>query len=632
MPKIRHYQGLPLEIINHSDLLDMPDIGGINSDHDSRYYTQAQLGSIVAPSGASLIGVSDAGAFFAGADVEAVLQELLAVILPADYLRLDGTNVPTANYNWVTNLTTTGTLQGGTITDGVAALTGGAWTGATYNGLTITTGVNTFTLTRGATDLIVNADCTINQNLSSTSSPTFNALTVTSINGLTGIGCAGNVISITCGTTDLTVSADCAINQNLNTLASPSFVTVTGTTSVVANTMTMATGSIIDTTGTISFGNEILTTTGSIGLSIATPGSFFHAYMSNNLLTKENFLILEQDGIGDIGFSMYLTGGTTWSMGIDNTNDDLVWSNIDIDGANILGFKSMSLSTVSDLSLNLRGFTSGGRLLQYSKVNTNTIFNIFIASLDKGGANPTAGFGLGYLFILENGAGVRHDAGHFSFEWTDSTATSEDVKFILQTMSAGAFVDSITCEGPQVKFQDGTNLLPSVTNLGDPNTGLFWSSADILNITAGGTEIAEFDTTSINFTVDLLLEADELRFTNAGTNYIRNTSSDQDLYCTANDGGAVKTAWWVDASDNAKLKVPYLDITTALYAAGSIGLTVTLCLEPCQVVPPYKSPLKLKWRIKDPDTPNMVCDENCCELEFSKGILTGISGECGEPP
>ena len=271
-PSIRHFRGLPIELINHIDLADMPS--GTVSDHDSRYYTEAELGSIVAPSGASLIGVEDIGGFFAGADVEAVLQEIIGVILPADYLRLDGTNVPTANYNWVTNLTTagtlqggtitdgtvsftggvgtglvsltdgvaswagnslagfvnitaTGTIQGGTLTDGVASLTAGAWTGATYNGLTIVTGVNTFTLTRGTTDLVVNVDCTIDQDLSNTSSPTFNALTVTSINGMTGIGCAANVISITCGTTDLTVSADCAINQNLNTAASPAFAGLT---------------------------------------------------------------------------------------------------------------------------------------------------------------------------------------------------------------------------------------------------------------------------------------------------------------------------------------------------------------------------------------------------------------------
>lgn len=112
---IRHNRGLPIELISHVDLNDMPDIAGVNSDHDARYYTQAQLGSVVAPSGSSLIGVEDAGGFFAGADVEAILQEIMVVILPGAYLRLDGTNVPTAAYNWITALTTTSFIQAGNV-------------------------------------------------------------------------------------------------------------------------------------------------------------------------------------------------------------------------------------------------------------------------------------------------------------------------------------------------------------------------------------------------------------------------------------------------------------------------------------------------------------------------------------
>jgi len=188
-PSIRHFRGLPTELISHSQLNDMPDVGGTNSDHDARYYTQAQLNSIAAPSGASLIGVADAGGYFAGADVEAILQEIIAVVLPGDYLRLDGTNVPTANYVWVTNLTTTGTLQGGTITDGTISFTGGVGTG---------------------------------------------------------------LVSLTDGTASWAGS-------NLS-----GFGTIQANTSVTASTLTIAGGSITDTTGTINIDNENLTTTGRI--------------------------------------------------------------------------------------------------------------------------------------------------------------------------------------------------------------------------------------------------------------------------------------------------------------------------------------------------------------------------------
>ena len=43
-------------------------------------------------------------------------------------LHINGTNVPTADYSWTTSLTTTGTLSGGTLTDGTATLTGGELT------------------------------------------------------------------------------------------------------------------------------------------------------------------------------------------------------------------------------------------------------------------------------------------------------------------------------------------------------------------------------------------------------------------------------------------------------------------------------------------------------------------------
>jgi len=60
MPKLRHSRGFP----------------------DFRYYTETELGSSIAPSGASLIGVEDTGGYFVGTDVESILQEIPGTILP----------------------------------------------------------------------------------------------------------------------------------------------------------------------------------------------------------------------------------------------------------------------------------------------------------------------------------------------------------------------------------------------------------------------------------------------------------------------------------------------------------------------------------------------------------------------
>jgi len=54
--------------------------------HDTRYYTQALLGSVLNAEGASLIGIEDATAYYTGATVEAALQEIGADI---NVLQLD---------------------------------------------------------------------------------------------------------------------------------------------------------------------------------------------------------------------------------------------------------------------------------------------------------------------------------------------------------------------------------------------------------------------------------------------------------------------------------------------------------------------------------------------------------------
>ena len=36
------------EIITHAPLSDMPDVGGTNTDHDARYYTEAEVVALLA--------------------------------------------------------------------------------------------------------------------------------------------------------------------------------------------------------------------------------------------------------------------------------------------------------------------------------------------------------------------------------------------------------------------------------------------------------------------------------------------------------------------------------------------------------------------------------------------------------
>jgi len=292
MPKLRHSRGLPIEQIAHIDLTDMPDVAGINSDHDARYYTQAQLNSTIAPSGASLIGVQDIGAFFVGADVEAILQEIAGVILPGAYLRLDGTNVPTANYNWTTNLTTIGTLQGATVTGTTSVI------------------ASTMTLATGSITDSTGAISFDNENLTTTGTGTFNEIKATGSGLIWADGTTGTTPTSGAGTRFMWIPAKSAFR----------FGTVMNTEWDDANigqySYAGGFGSIASGTGAIALGNNS-TASGSVSVamgrnSVAGPGSYSTAI--GRLATASG-----QYDIA-IGYNLTASGGTSIAFGSGFTN------------------------------------------------------------------------------------------------------------------------------------------------------------------------------------------------------------------------------------------------------------------------------------------------------------------------
>jgi len=51
-----------------------------------------------------------------------------------------------------------------------------------------------------------------------------------------------------------------------------------------------------------------------------------------------------------------------------------------------------------------------------------------------------------------------------------------------------------------ISFADGSVSAPSITNTGDTNTGIFFSAADTVNVTTGGTERIEIDSSGLDVT------------------------------------------------------------------------------------------------------------------------------------
>jgi len=79
--------------------------------------------------------------------------------------------------------------------------------------------------------------------------------------------------SNTTATVTATDTLTIGLASTISGLTSVSAGTITGTTSVTAGTMTLSDGSIVDTSGTIDFNDENLTTTGTLEAATITENS-----------------------------------------------------------------------------------------------------------------------------------------------------------------------------------------------------------------------------------------------------------------------------------------------------------------------------------------------------------------------
>jgi microcystin-dependent protein len=60
------------------------------------------------------------------------------------------------------------------------------------------------------------------------------------------------------------------------------------------------------------------------------------------------------------------------------------------------------------------------------------------------------------------------------------------------------FTNSYSTASVPIRVPDGTAAAPSITNTGDENTGIFFGAADEVSITTGGTERAQFDSNGLS--------------------------------------------------------------------------------------------------------------------------------------
>jgi hypothetical protein len=213
-------------------------------------------------------------------------------------------------------------------------------------------------------------------------------------------------------------------------------------------TMILSTGSITDTSGTISFDDENLTTTGNIYLTDN----------STSTLNNESILI-EQLSTGDPSMQFTINGGAFWRVGIDNSQSDRFCISCSTNASGNFSNPFLSMDTSANLYINAGGRGGGGSLFQFMKGSADIIYDVFTATLERGGGEGGIGMGLGYAFDLENSTGAIHDAGRFEFIWENPTNTSEDVEFNIQVMSNGSFTTPFIISGANSNIKINTDLL-----------------------------------------------------------------------------------------------------------------------------------------------------------------------------
>jgi len=127
----------------------------------------------------------------------------------------------------------------------------------------------------------------------------------------------------------------------------------------------------------------------------------------------------------------------------------------------------------------------------------------------------------------------------------------------------------------QVSFDDGTALLPSITNTGDPNTGIFFPAADSVGISTAGVEAMRIDSAGKVSFVDGTAAAPSI--TNTGDTNTGIFFPAADTFCISTSGteqvrvdssGSVG----IGTSPSASYK---LDVNGSIGASGSVTISTS---------------------------------------------------------
>jgi hypothetical protein len=171
--------------------------------------------------------------------------------------------------------------------------------------------------------------------------------------------------------------------------------------------------------------------------------------------------------------------------------------------------------------------------------------------------------------------------GLWKIDGTAVTPTAAQLNFVtgvtsaIQTQMNAKAPLAIPVFTGQVSFDDGTAPLPSITNTGDPNTGIFFPAADTVGISTAGVEAMRIDSAGKVSFVDGTAAAPSI--TNTGDTNTGIFFPAADTFCISTSGteqvrvdssGSVG----IGTSPSASYK---LDVNGSIGASGSVTISTS---------------------------------------------------------
>jgi hypothetical protein len=233
---------------------------------------------------------------------------------------------------------------------------------------------------------------------------------------------------------------------------------------------------------------------GGVGAGISVPVSRIHVYENTANTGYTAGALIEQDGSGDADLHFLLTGATAWTIGLDNSDSDL----LKFSGSDALGTNNMMTLSTTGVGIGLASGAPSYPLDVQGSVDGDVRLRIANTYFNAASTNDTAT--LDFSFYYNNAASITPGAliqAYKTETWEFNGDTSAGLAFstrsngtVAQAMMidpSGAVGIGVTTVGAVLGVKAGTS-----TNDFAPDGGLFDQSTSPANSSTGETTLATY--------------------------------------------------------------------------------------------------------------------------------------------